>query len=133
MATETGRDLSCTTSIRSGRFASGPLLVAEACYRRLTTPRGRLRGGEAEQNYGFDIRQVVGETNVSHVVATLPGRIRAELLKDERIESVDVEILVVTVKPATRLQITVSAVTSSGPFTLQLLASAVTVELLGIT
>ncbi len=131
--TDFGRDISCTASLRTGRFASRTRLVAEAAYRRLTTPRGMLRGGEEEANYGLDLNELCGNVNPKAAAASLPGRIQSELLKDERIEVVDVDILVSKSGPATSFTITVSAQTTEGPFTLQVLASAVTVELLGLS
>lgn len=128
-----GRDVSCTDSILTGRFSTGAQLVAEAAYRRLTTPRGMLRGGEAEANYGLDLTELCGSTNVRSLQASLPGRIRSELTKDERIESVAVNVAVSQDGADTSFDITVECVTSAGPFTLQLLASDVTVELLGIS
>ncbi len=128
-----GRDMSCTDSLKTGRFATGTRLVGEACYRRLTTPRGMLRGGEAEADYGYDLSVLIGSTSVKSAAASLPGRIEAELLKDERVESVSVDVTVFTEGPDTAFTIEIEAVTSVGPFTLTLLASAVTVELLGIT
>lgn len=133
MATETGKDVSCTGSLRTGRFVSGLRLVAEAAYRRLTTPRGMLRGGEQELNYGLDLTELIGATDPRTLVAMLPGRIRAELLKDPRIAAVEVSVLDTTRGPMTSLDITIEATTAEGPFTLQVRASAVTVELLGIT
>lgn len=130
--TSFGRDISCTTSLRHGGFASGARLVAQACYRRLTTPRGMLRGGEEEQSYGIDISELVGSSTSAAAVASLQGRVRAELEKDERIESVTVSVVPTTRGPATTYTITVAAFTSEGPFTLSLAASDVTVELLGI-
>lgn len=131
MTVDLGRDISCTDSLKTGRFATGVRLVAEAAYRRLTTPRGMLRGGEEEQNYGLDLTAFCGTTNPKATAASLPGRIKSELLKDERIETVDVNIVVTTSRPATTFTITIAATTGAGPFTLKLLASAVDVELLG--
>lgn len=130
-----GRDVSCTDSLKTGRFVTGARLVAEACYRRLTTPRGMLRGGEAEQNYGLDLTELCGSTNPKSDAAALPGRIRSELSKDERIEagSIVVEVLITTEGADTSFAITIRAQTAAGPFALKLLASSVTVELLGIT
>ena len=128
-----GRDVSCLDSLRTGRFVAGARLVGEACYRRLTTPRGMLRGGEAEQNYGLDLTELCGSTNPKAAAASLPGRIRSELSKDERVESVDVSVLSTTEGPATSFAITIAVQTAAGPFELQMLASAVTVELLGLT
>ncbi len=132
MSVDYGRDISCTDSLKTGRFATGARIVAEAAYRRLVTPRGMLRGGEEEQNYGLDLTELCGTTNPRATAASLPGRIKAELQKDERVETVDVDVLVTTSGPATTFTITVDVQTGAGPFTLKLLASAVDVELLGL-
>lgn len=133
MAVDFGRDTSCTTSLRTGRFVSGARLVGEAAYRRLTTPRGMLRGGEEEANYGLDLTELVGSVSAKRDQASIPGRIRSELTKDERIVTVDVQVAISTAGPATTFDITIDAVTTAGPFTLVLRASALTVELLGLT
>ncbi len=67
-----GREISCTDSLKTGRFSTGARLVAEAAYRRLTTPRGTLRGGEEEANYGIDLTEMCGATNVKLLQASLP-------------------------------------------------------------
>lgn len=128
-----GRDISVTTSLRTGRFATNLQVVGEACYRRLTTPRGMLRGGEDEANYGLDLTELIGSSNPVQLAQTLSGRIRSELLKDERVDSVDVLLTRTTVGPATTFNIVIDVTTAAGPFTLQLLANAVTTSLLGIT
>ena len=134
MSTDYGRDTSCTTSLRTGRFVTGARLVAEAIYRRLTTPRGMLRGGEDEANYGLDLTELCGATDIKTLTASLPGQIESEVTKDERIDSVSVEVLAVTEGPETTFTIQISCTLLEGEtFELQLLASAVTVELLGIT
>jgi hypothetical protein len=128
-----GRDNDCTTSVKTGRFVTGSRLVAQALYRRLTTPRGMLRGGEEEQNFGLDLTELCGSVRPKLAAAALPAQIRSEALKDERIESVDVDVLIVEDGPIVTFTITINAVTGVGPFTLQLTASAVTVQLLGIS
>jgi len=132
MTANFGRDTSCTSSLKTGRFVTGARLVAEAAYRRLTTPRGMLRGAEEEANYGIDLAELIGNVNPKAAAAALPERIRAELSKDERIDSVAVDVLISVVGPATTFVITVTCGTAAGPFELQLEASDVTVELLGI-
>lgn len=128
-----GRDVSCTDSLRTGRFATRARLVGEAAYRRLTTPRGMLRGGEEEASYGLDLTELVGSVATKADAAALPGRIRSELTKDERVARVEVGVDRVSEGPATAFVVTVTAETDEGPFTLQLRASGVSVELLGIT
>ena len=132
MATNYGRDISVTTELRTGRFAKGLRIVAEAAFRRLTTPRGMLRGGEDEADYGLDLSECIGSAATKATAASLPGRIKSELLKDERIVDVAVDIVVAVDGPSTSYTITIEAEATEGPFTLQILASEVTVELLGI-
>lgn len=132
MAVDFGKDVSCTTTLKPGRFATGVRLVAEAAYRRLITPRGMLSGGEEEADYGIDLAGLIGTTSAKSDAVSLPGRIRNELLKDERIERVTVDIAVTVNGPATSFAITVDCVTTAGPFTLRLNADDVTVALLGI-
>lgn len=133
MATNFGREMSCTDSLRTGRYAIGVRLVAEACYRRLITPRGTLRGGEDEANYGLDLTGFVGSTNPRQLEVKLPSLIAAELKKDPRVLEVVAEVTVTTVGPASTLTIEIAVETSDGPFELQLGVSGVTVELLGIS
>lgn len=133
MAVNYGRDTSCTNTLRTGRYATGARLVAEAAYRRLITPRGSLRGSEEEQNYGLDLMDLVGSVSTKADAASLPGRIRSELTKDERITSLDVEVLRIVDGPSVAYQITIDGKCDAGPFNLTLKASEVTVELLGLS
>lgn len=133
MATDFGRDISCTDSLRTGRYVTGTRLVGEAIFRRLTTPRGTLRGGEAEANYGLDLVGILGTRTSPDFIATLPDRIRNEVTKDERVDDVDVEIVETGNAVVSALEITLRVQTSSAPFSLVLGVSSVTAELLGIT
>jgi hypothetical protein len=129
--TEFGKDISCTDELRTGRLSTGTRLVAEACYRRLITPRGTLRGGEDEANYGTDISTLVGEN--AAIVDAIPGIVRTELLKDERIEEVNVTIARSQDGPAISLVIDIEGITAIGPFELQIGVSDVTTELLKVS
>lgn len=130
--TDYGTDTSCTTSLRTGRLVSGLRLVAEAAYRRITTPRGTLRGGEDEANYGMDLEELVGSGDPVALAATLPGRIRNELLKDERIDEVDAEVVSTTEGPSTSFDISIVGTTAEGQFELVLGARDVKLSLLKI-
>lgn len=132
-ATNFGRETSCLTGLRTGRFVSGARIVGESVYRRLTTPRGMLRGGEEDLNFGLDLTELIGSVSTRADAAALPGRIQTELSKDERIESAEVEVIPITDGPATTFVVTVIAQTNAGPFTLQVRATEVTVELIGLT
>lgn len=127
-----GKDISCTTSLRSGQFASGVMLVAQAMFRRLTTPRGMLSGSEEEDNYGIDLTELIGQVSTQATRIALAGRIRNELMKDERLDSVAITITEVPAGPAKAFLVDIRGVTAEGSFALQLSASEVTVELLGI-
>jgi hypothetical protein len=128
-----GTDLSCTTSLRTGRYVTGARLVAEAAYRRLITPRGTLFWGEDEADYGLDLTELlIGQPNTTALANSLEGRIRNELKKDERIDEVDVSVITSTVGASTTYDLTINATTAAGPFTLTLAANEVSVALLGL-
>jgi hypothetical protein len=90
MATGYGRDLWARDQILTGRYANGPELVAQAIYRRLTTARGTLVDGDDGQVYGTDISDFVGMVGPDSAIDALPDVVSAEVLKDDRVESVDV-------------------------------------------
>lgn len=127
-----GTDTSCLTGLRTGRFASGPRLVAESLFRRFRTTQGTLRGGEAEQNFGFNLADLIGSVQTPSDQAALPGRVEAEALKDERVDTVTVTMLQAQVGPGLSWTIGIEGDTAEGPFSLVLAVSAVTVEVLGI-
>lgn len=83
-----GVDLSCSATLQTGRLVRGQTLLAQAIYRRLTTPRGTLRGGAEELAYGLDLPGYVGQTDPDTAAASLPTLIEGELAKDDRIVSV---------------------------------------------
>lgn len=127
-----GKDTSCGTGLKTGRYVTGPRLVAEACFRRLTTPRGMLRGGEDEGNYGLDLTDLIGSVTTGADAASLPGRIESELKKDERILDLRVDVADESQGPGRAFVITIEAETNEGPFTLGISADEVTVDLIGI-
>ncbi len=132
MATEVGKDIACTTGIRSGRYARGVELVAHSYFRRLTTTRGTLLGGEEEEDFGLNLRTLVGSIATPGAGAALPGKIENELMKDPRSESIVVTVTSEKAGPAVSYTIAIAAETSEGPFTLVLAVSAVSAEILGI-
>lgn len=128
-----GKEVSCTRSLKTGQYVTGPRLVAEAIYRRLITPRRTLRGGEEEANYGLDLAALVGSVRSKSDLASLPAQIEAEIRKDDRVETVAVSIFETTATNGLKsFTITFAVTTGDGPFTLVVGADAVTVELLGI-
>lgn len=85
-----GRDTWCADVLRPGRLVTGQTLLAQACYRRLITPRGALRGGDEEGAYGLDVAGYAGALGDAAALA-LPAAVENELLKDDRVASVRVE------------------------------------------
>jgi len=132
MATNFGREVSCMTEMRTGRFATGTRLVAESIFRRLTTPRGMLRGTEEEGNFGLDLTELIGSVSTKSDAASLPARIQAEILKDERVESVTVRVVDESDGVAKFFTVFIEATTAEGPFSLTLGIDEVTVGVLGI-
>lgn len=75
----------CTDEYVSGRYARGWMVVAQAIYRRLITPRGMLRGGDEERNGGLDLSEYVGAVGTVTALAALPNLVRGEIQKDDRV------------------------------------------------
>jgi hypothetical protein len=89
MATGFGADTFCDhNGLRPGRLARGNQLLAQALLRRIRTPRGVLRGGEEESNYGLDVVGYVGSVGPQLAARALPAVIRTEWLKDDRVADV---------------------------------------------
>lgn len=128
-----GRDTSATTRIHRGRVVSGARLLAEAAFRRLITDRGTLLDAP---NYGFALKTFLNADMTPARRAALPGLIRLELQKDERIVQGSVRVVVTeerTTSGAFEWTIDISATgVDEGPFTFSVAASAVTVELLDL-
>lgn len=123
----------CLGSLVTGRFVRGAQVVAQAIYRRLTTPRGSLRGGEEEQNYGIDLSNYVGASATPQRLASIPGVVRAEILKDDRVLDVKVSMSTessVSGSVSIALQLWVTLSESGSAFPMTLAASDAGVQLL---
>jgi hypothetical protein len=128
-----GRDTYCLDSLRPGRMARGKVLLAQRLYHRLITPRGSLRGGDDEANFGLDLAGKIGSTNARDLGSMLPVQIKNELEKDAEVDAVKVTATSSTNAGQVSWSITISVTPNTvGPFDLVLAASAVTVELLGV-
>lgn len=117
--------------IAHGRIVSGKRLLGEACMRRLITERGTLLD---DPNYGFPLINLLGRAQSRAGRAAIAGLIRLELMKDERVQSVDVVATFdESAKPIIRLDldITVTGV-ETGPFSLVLSVDEVNVRVLSL-
>ncbi len=135
MSTGFGTDTWATGQIFTGRMASGAELVGQAIYRRLTTARGTLRDGDDGQVYGTDVSDFVGMVGPASAVDALPDVVAAEVLKDDRVERVDVSASVVRDSAGlATVTIEIDAVLrdSGGTFALTLAVGEVTTLLLGL-
>lgn len=114
-----GTDLSCTDDLTETMIeVSGPTVLAQSLYRRLTTRRGGLLG---EPNYGYDVRAMLSRASSPRDFASFPAQIRAEAVKEDgvadaavRVEQPDPETLIIELVCAT----------PEGPLTLTLTVGA---------
>jgi hypothetical protein len=97
--------------------------LAELCYRRLTTPNGTLPG---DLSFGLDLRSALNADLDAAGMGQLRADMEAQLLLDERIESVDLDVALTD----GTLQVTLEGSSATGPFTLVLMASSASVQLL---
>jgi len=137
MADGYGLDSWCGSSLQSGRTVTGRLLLAQAAFRRITTPRGTLRGGTEELTYGIDVREYCGALAVDEALAALPSIVRAELRKDDRFAAVSVEATRAAVSgtpndEALTLAITIQPADETASFTLTLAVSDASATILGV-
>lgn len=87
-----GTDIWCTDALQPGRLATAEQVVAQALYRRFITPRGALisleEGDEEDTSFGFDLSEYLGAVGSEVAVNALPAIVRAEALKDDRLQDV---------------------------------------------
>jgi hypothetical protein len=128
-----GVDTYCMDGLVPGRMARGRAVVAQNAYHRLITSRGELVGGDDEGDFGLNLLETLGAVSTASERAALPGRIRAELMKDPRIE--DVEAVVTPLDAGRGVvshTIEIHAVTGEGPFDIVLSVDDLTVALVGL-
>lgn len=129
-----GQDTWCLDALQPGRYATGAVLVAQAIYRRLITPRGTLRGGDEESAYGLDLSGYVGAVGYLSAVQALPSLVRAEIAKDDRVGDVDCAATLADLGSggvSINLSLSVNLADESQSFTLTLAVTDVTTTLLG--
>lgn len=114
-----GIDLDCSDDLREDMaLATGARMLAQAIYRRLTTPRGAVLDAP---DYGLDVRAFLSRGMTAAELAAIPGQIRSEVTKDERIEDADVHARMTA--PDT-LELTIRCSTAAGPFELVISVTA---------
>lgn len=94
------------------------LALAQALVRRLDCPRGALLD---DLDYGIDVRSFVNRPTTTAEINALAGQIRAELLKDDRVESLTVIVAPTPTGSAMAISLSVLPVDARlGPFRLTL-------------
>lgn len=91
-----GSDISCTSDCDanfSELAGDDPRLVAESCWRTITSPRGSIPGSPDD---GWDVSQLLRTGATPSEQRTWPGLVRSELLKDDRIDSLSVKFRQIT-------------------------------------
>lgn len=106
-------------------LVGGRLNVCYALVRRFSTRRGSLF---YDLDYGLDLREYLSAGVTDEELSNLPEMIRLEAEKDPRVQSAEVGVRFE--RATQRLTITIRAQSATGPFSLVLAVSAVTVELL---
>lgn len=89
-----GYDLYCERDLREDMLeidgnAQPQLFLALALVRRLDCPRGSMPD---DPHYGMDLRAYLNRGSTTQEIRTLAGRIRGELEKDDRVQSVVVQV-----------------------------------------
>lgn len=129
-----GTDSWASDRRRTGRLTTGTNTVVLALYRRTITSRGTLRGGPDEAVYGFDLSELIGAVGPDLAVRAIPGQLRGEFLKDDRVSDVTVDAAITTgADGLTDIELSVEGTLrdSDEPFAFVLIADDVTVELVG--
>jgi hypothetical protein len=115
-------------------MVGGRTLLAEAIWRRLTTPRGTLSGSSEASAYGLDLAAYVGAVGERIAEAALPSIVEAELLKDDRIAAVSATATAHRADDGTariELQLVVQPASDLARFPLTLGVTSAGVELIG--
>jgi hypothetical protein len=133
-----GSDVYMYDRLVTGRMATGVTLLAQAVYRRLTTPRGTLDDGDEGVVYGLDLSEYIGRQATPDAIANIGPALEAEILKDDRVASATATASAET--GADGLTLTTVSIdvipydeTAAAPFAMTLAVSDVTVSLLGVS
>jgi hypothetical protein len=116
--TDFGTDVSSLDEVDETREVSGVELVAQDALWRLRTPRSSGILVIDAPDYGLDLLEAIGAISSEADAAILPDRIRAELTKDERIESVEASVVRTVEGPSAAYAIRIHCDTADGPFEL---------------
>lgn len=106
-------------------LTSSKSIIVDALARRLLTPSGSL---PFHPDYGLDLRQWLNEGMTQDKIFQIKASVQSELLKDERVASVNALVTFDFATSTLTLQVEVES--AVGPFKFTLGVSAVTIDLL---
>lgn len=126
MSTDYGFDVACVsdTGLVDQVITSPQRVIGERVARRLQTPRGGLSAIGDDPNFGWDVRQYTLGRLAPSDISKAQQQVSAECTKDEEVESADVSITFVS---GGSLTITIRLTAATGPFTLTMNVSQLTV------
>ncbi len=131
-----GTDTYAFDTLLTGRLATGAELVAQALFRRLITSRGTLQDGPDGEVYGLDLQDFIGSVGPRNAIDALPDVVRAEMVKDDRVESAEAAVDAVYATDGTvtlTISISVTLADEGGDFVLTVAASEVSTAFLGVS
>jgi|LNFM01.1.fsa_nt_gb phage baseplate assembly protein W len=124
MAIDFGDDIDGVLDVNSDfAIATPERALVQAALRRLTTPRGSLF---YDPEYGYSLLARVADTIDDATTFETASGVRAELERDERVLSAEVEVI----RTELALDVRVRLETNEGPYRLVLRATEVAVDLL---
>ena len=136
MITGFGRSVYCygPNGLQPGRNLTGRAALAASIWRRLTTPRGTLQGGQEELAFGYDLRRLLGAPSSNANPARLATIVESEVAKDERVAAVAATVTSTRSADArvvVSIRVEIVPADDSGVFALTLDVSDVSVDLIG--
>lgn len=125
-----GIDLYCLDDLdEAGRTVSGVDAVRQAAYHRITT-----RALVDDDDYGIDVRELLGNGLTDAAIANLENSVRDAVSKDPRVTPDTLDVVVsssgVGASGDTSITIEISAETEDGPFELVVSVNELTVDIL---
>lgn len=116
MATFYGSDSSCLTDVGlvDVQITNPITLIAQRLARRLQTPRGGLAAFGGPADFGWDLRQYINMKMTTGTRSTAQQQIANECVKDEQVQSADVDLQV----SGERVTVVINVISSAGPFQL---------------
>lgn len=115
-----GSDLSCVDDLTSDMAevaGASTQAVAEAIYRRLTTPHGSVPD---DPDYGLDLLEFLNRGLTRRSLFEIPGFIRGELDKDDRILTDALSVTMATSPDLKSFEVNIRCEDAGAPYSLTL-------------